>query len=69
MTDPNILCLLESELGPDPINPCADLAGIGAVLHTRIRTLEAELAALRTTYDNIFRGIDDFAPYHQPPGW
>lgn len=45
-------CLLESQLGPDPLNQCADLAYIGGILQSRILRLEKEIQDLRTTCHN-----------------
>lgn len=55
---------LEAQLGPDPLNPCADLACIGGRIQTRILQLQAEIKRLEAMQENIMRGIDKFAP-----GW
>lgn len=34
---------LEATLGPDPINPCADLAGIGGQLQDQLRRIGTEI--------------------------
>lgn len=50
--------LPQSLFGPDPLNPCANLAGIGAILYKRIHALREEANALEVTYNNTFSGMD-----------
>jgi len=56
--DPKLQCKLEALFGPDPLNPCADLAGIGGALHDRILALREEADRLEVTYNNILSGMD-----------
>lgn len=49
---------LERNLGPDPINPCADLCHVAHGIDKRIELLEAELAALKITRDNILPAMN-----------
>lgn len=49
---------LERNCGPDPINPCADLCHVAYGIDDRIKRLEAELAALKITRDNILPAMD-----------
>lgn len=55
-----LMVTLEAQLGPDPLNPCADLAGISSAVLERIITLRAELRQLEQMHDNILDGIDRF---------
>jgi hypothetical protein len=58
--DPKLQCKLESLFGPDPLNPCADLAGMGSDILKRIHFLQTEINSLKTTYNNINLGVDRF---------
>jgi hypothetical protein len=58
--DNKTLTALERNCGPDPINPCADLAGMGSDILKRIQFLQTEINSLKTTYNNINLGIDRF---------
>lgn len=49
---------LEASLGPDPLNPAADLAGIAATLYKRMHALAVESERLRIQYENCIKGID-----------
>lgn len=66
--DPKLQCKLEANLGPDPLNPCADLAGIGSDILKRIHFLQTEINSLKTTYNNINLGIDRFLGLTHPCG-
>jgi hypothetical protein len=56
--DPKLQCKLESLFGPDPLNPCADLAGIGSTLYKRIHALREEANNLEVMYNNTLLGMD-----------
>jgi len=56
--DSKLQSKLESLFGPDPLDPCADLAGIGSTLYERIHALREEANTLEVTYNNILSGID-----------
>lgn len=64
--DPKLQCKLESFFGPDPLNPCADLAEISAGILNRIRSLQTEINSLKITYNNISLGIDRFLGLTHP---
>jgi hypothetical protein len=49
---------LERDFGPDPLNPCADLAGIAARVYDRILALRKEADTLEVMCENIFLGMD-----------
>lgn len=51
-------CDLERNLGPDPINPCADLSAIAHGLYTRMLQLAIEQERLKIQYINCMRAID-----------
>jgi hypothetical protein len=56
--DPKLQCKLESLFGPDPLNPCADLAGIGTILLNRMHMLRKEANNLEVMYNNTLSGMD-----------
>jgi hypothetical protein len=56
--DGKLYCNLERFFGPDPLNPCADLAGIGSTLYKRIHALREEANRLEVTYNNTLSGMD-----------
>lgn len=50
--------VLEQNLGPDPLNPAADLACIAASLYNRIQEETQKLNELKLTYRNALSAID-----------
>lgn len=55
---PELQCKLEAAFGPDPLNPCADLSIVSHGIMQRIRTLQAEIDALKITFNNILPAMD-----------